>query len=66
MNQALRLNAWLRLYWNNPYLTWNPEDYDNVKSIHLDNGLVWTPDISMYNKYVEMLDFNLNGGTRSQ
>jgi hypothetical protein len=50
VNQALRLNVWLRLYWNNPYLTWDPADYGNITSVHLDNALLWTPDISMYNK----------------
>lgn len=50
VNQALRLNVWLRLDWNNSFLTWDPAEYDNVTSIHIDNSKVWTPDIAMYNK----------------
>jgi hypothetical protein len=50
VNQALRLNVWLRMYWNNPFLSWNEKEHGNITSIHLDNGLIWTPDIAMYNK----------------
>ncbi|XP_028410153.1 neuronal acetylcholine receptor subunit alpha-7-like [Dendronephthya gigantea] len=50
VNQALRLNVWLRLDWNNSFVTWDPTEYGNVTSIHIDNSKVWTPDIAMYNK----------------
>jgi hypothetical protein len=38
------------MYWNNPFLSWNEKEHGNITSIHLDNGLIWTPDIAMYNK----------------
>ena len=50
VNQAVRLNVWIRLYWSNPFLQWDPEKYGGVKKIHLDSEHFWTPDISLYNK----------------
>ncbi|XP_046842948.1 neuronal acetylcholine receptor subunit alpha-7-like isoform X2 [Xenia sp. Carnegie-2017] len=50
VNQALRLNVWLRIKWKNKYLAWDPSKYNNMKAIHLSNDLIWTPDICMYNK----------------
>jgi len=44
------LNAVFRQYWNDPYLTWNPEEYDNMTEINLSPDQVWVPDIVFYDK----------------
>ena len=33
------------LFWNDSFLTWAPEDYDNIKKLPLKSNNVWTPDI---------------------
>lgn len=48
-NQVIILSMWFRQYWNNPMLTWNPIEYDNISSVNIDKNLVWVPDICLYN-----------------
>lgn len=59
-------NVWLRYYWNDNYLTWNPSDYRNITQVIMttDPSLeksIWTPDIYLYNtaeKPLENLDYS--------
>ena len=36
--------------WNNPYMTWKPEDYGGVMEIQIPPDMLWVPDIILYNK----------------
>jgi len=47
-------NVWLRYYWNDKNLKWNPEDYNNIsflslKTDHEYDMSIWVPDIYLYN-----------------
>lgn len=51
---TLVANVWLRHWWRDELLKWNPEDYNNISSIILftdpEKGrAIWTPDIYLYN-----------------
>ena len=35
--------------WRDTRLQWDPEEYNNVTSVHLDTVDVWVPDIELYN-----------------
>ncbi|EDO32052.1 predicted protein, partial [Nematostella vectensis] len=48
-NQILTTNVWIRLYWKDHLLNWNPEDFGGVKSINVEPNNVWKPDILLYN-----------------
>ena len=58
-------NVWLRYYWNDKHLTWNPENYNNISQtvFNTDPSLdqcIWTPDMYLYNtaeKPQENLDY---------
>eukprot|EP00112_Aurelia_sp_Birch-Aquarium-sp1_P001712 Seg1186.9 transcript_id=Seg1186.9/GoldUCD/mRNA.D3Y31 product="Neuronal acetylcholine receptor subunit alpha-6" protein_id=Seg1186.9/GoldUCD/D3Y31 len=52
-NQVLKSKIWVRMKWTNELLTWNPNDYDGIKSVKLDADSVWTPDIQLYNQFDE-------------
>lgn len=47
-------NIWLRYWWKDRILSWNPQDYGNTTSIKMytnpdsDNS-IWVPDIYLYN-----------------
>ena len=42
------LDSWYRLYWNDPRLTWNPDDYCGLTQTTVpSDNTVWVPDIYM-------------------
>ena len=54
-------NVWLRYYWNDKHLNWNPEHYNNISQMvfNTDPSLdqsIWTPDIYLYNTAEKPLD----------
>ena len=48
-DQALKSKVWLRMYWNDVNLRWNPSDYGNIKDIRFPSKSIWIPDIIPYN-----------------
>jgi len=51
---AMELKVWLRMYWVDHRLSWNPADYGNITKTHfwLDhdgNSQLWQPDVQPYN-----------------
>ena len=64
---TLTTNIWLRHFWNDPQLSWNPEKWDNITQITLPTNpeldqAVWTPDIYLYNTAelpMQELDYSL-------
>lgn len=48
-DQVMTSNIWIRLFWKNEFLTWNPPDYENVTAITVSRFAVWKPDIVLYN-----------------
>ncbi|CAJ0591526.1 unnamed protein product [Cylicocyclus nassatus] len=45
VNQVLVLKEWLRMFWRDEFLTWNPADYDNITEIKVPRSLIWLPDV---------------------
>src|SRR5210317_1599883 len=51
---TVEANIWLRHFWKDERLVWNPDDYDGVTEISCNannefDRPVWTPDIYLYN-----------------
>jgi len=42
--------------WKDSRLTWNPKDYDGVKSLRIPSKLVWIPDTRLYNTVPAVMD----------
>lgn len=51
-NQVLTTYLWIRQVWNDAYLKWDKEDYNDLEMINIPSDLVWKPDIVLYNKSV--------------
>ncbi|MFH4973812.1 hypothetical protein AB6A40_000521 [Gnathostoma spinigerum] len=49
VNQVLTTSLWLELQWSDSKLTWNPDEWGNVKRIHIPSDQIWIPDVVLYN-----------------
>ncbi|PKU47971.1 neuronal acetylcholine receptor subunit hypothetical protein [Limosa lapponica baueri] len=43
-------------YWTDHYLQWNVSEYPGVKNVRFPDGLIWKPDILLYNSADERFD----------
>lgn len=52
------LIVWMRQVWNDPRLTWDPSEFNNITTMHfwVDEGIgaaetseIWTPDLHLWN-----------------
>ncbi|XP_078370571.1 neuronal acetylcholine receptor subunit alpha-3-like isoform X2 [Oculina patagonica] len=55
-NNALQAQWWMRQDWNNPDLTWDPKDFDGVKTVYVVPSKVWVPDVLLYNNADKDMD----------
>jgi len=46
---VMTTSGWVDLSWNNPFLTWDPEEFEGIKEIRLQPKQVWVPDIFVFN-----------------
>ncbi|XP_054754074.1 neuronal acetylcholine receptor subunit alpha-10-like [Lytechinus pictus] len=47
-NQILITAMWLEQSWIDEYLTWNPDEYDNITAVHIPTTMIWIPDTVLY------------------
>ncbi|KAI8500716.1 hypothetical protein Bbelb_215340 [Branchiostoma belcheri] len=47
--QHIMVNIWMRQYWTDEYLSWDPEDYYGLDVIRVQSSAIWRPDIVIYN-----------------
>nr|XP_004226901.1 neuronal acetylcholine receptor subunit beta-3-like [Ciona intestinalis] len=69
-DQVLKSLLRYRLFWVDEFLTWNPEEFDGIKSVRLPANSFWIPDVVCYEEtgvmdytpripYVEINNFGL-------
>ncbi|WKY11201.1 hypothetical protein Q1695_003059 [Nippostrongylus brasiliensis] len=46
VNQVLVLKEWLRMFWRDEFLVWNPDDFDGIDEIKVPRSLIWLPDVT--------------------
>lgn len=47
--EVLRAHVWLIMAWHDVRLTWDPSEYNGQKQISVPIGLIWKPDIMLFN-----------------
>uniref|UniRef100_A0A8D2L0V1 Neuronal acetylcholine receptor subunit beta-2 n=1 Tax=Varanus komodoensis TaxID=61221 RepID=A0A8D2L0V1_VARKO len=47
--QIMTTNVWLTQEWEDYRLTWNPEEFDDMKKVRLPSKHIWLPDVVLYN-----------------
>ncbi|XP_011495936.1 PREDICTED: neuronal acetylcholine receptor subunit beta-4-like [Ceratosolen solmsi marchali] len=45
----LDVHCWTAMNWTDPYLTWNPDDFEGLNSLYISSNDVWVPDIIVHN-----------------
>ncbi|ELT90893.1 hypothetical protein CAPTEDRAFT_214558 [Capitella teleta] len=50
--QTMKTSVWLRITWNDPYMTWDPSEYGGQRYIAIPSDKIWTPDIYNVNTAV--------------
>ncbi|KAK0158787.1 hypothetical protein PV328_009740 [Microctonus aethiopoides] len=48
-SNSLEFHTWLILTWDDAFLHWNPEDYENIEEYHVKSEEIWVPDFSVFN-----------------
>ena len=49
VNQMIKTNVWLQIYWQDYQLGWDPGEYGGLSSIRVPSDMVWVPDLVLYN-----------------
>ncbi|NP_001191486.1 non-alpha nicotinic acetylcholine receptor subunit precursor [Aplysia californica] len=49
VNQVMKTNVWLQIYWKDYQLGWDPSKYGNIDSIRIRPEKVWVPDLVLFN-----------------
>jgi len=49
VNSLLVTDAWFHITWRDELLSWDPNDYQQLKQIHMNPNEVWKPDIVLIN-----------------
>ncbi|KAM7537482.1 hypothetical protein Aperf_G00000073625 [Anoplocephala perfoliata] len=47
--EVIQTLAWLEQEWQDPLLSWEPEHFGDIQSIHVPAEELWRPDIVLYN-----------------
>lgn len=56
-NQVLATNIWNNFAWKDPYLTWDPKDYNNLNIIRIPASFAFEHDIKLLNNADERLEY---------
>lgn len=49
VNSMLVTDAWFHITWRDELLSWDPNDYQQLKQIHMNPNEIWRPDIVLIN-----------------
>ncbi|CAF0873576.1 unnamed protein product [Brachionus calyciflorus] len=56
IDQTMVTNVWTNYHWTDPYLTWNPDDYNGLSSIRIPASFAFEHDIVLLNNADERLN----------
>ncbi|XP_076041682.1 acetylcholine receptor subunit alpha-like 1 [Oratosquilla oratoria] len=44
----LSLDFWIKLFWNDPRMTWDAEENAGIETVYFDSTHMWCPDLTLY------------------
>ena len=54
VSQKLTTTAYLELFWQDGYLTWDPANNSNIYFMYLPQKKIWRPDLSLQNGFTKI------------
>ncbi|VDQ02263.1 unnamed protein product [Trichobilharzia regenti] len=63
--ETLSISGWFTLRWNDPRLTWNPEEFSDIQEVSLPATNLWIPDVGVMNGKAST-DFDFSAGVRGR
>lgn len=48
-DQLMKTNMWLRYYWTDEQMVWDPKDFGGIEVLRIPNADIWNPDIVLLN-----------------
>ena len=48
--ESVVVSVYLRQYWKDAKMVWEPSDFGNITSTKLPPSNIWLPDVVLYNK----------------
>uniref|UniRef100_A0A914MEH0 Uncharacterized protein n=2 Tax=Meloidogyne TaxID=189290 RepID=A0A914MEH0_MELIC len=54
--QIMQTNIWVRMSWEDIFLTWDPAEYGDIKEVRLPITSIWKPDVLLYNSVDQRFD----------
>ena len=49
VNSVLVTDAWFHINWRDEFLSWDPNEYQQLKQIHMNPNEIWKPDLVLIN-----------------
>ena len=46
--QLAKVSVWVREFWTDEFLQWDPNDYEGVRAMRVKHNSIWTPDMLLY------------------
>ncbi|KAK8746993.1 hypothetical protein OTU49_016937 [Cherax quadricarinatus] len=62
--QIFNMNAWVRMKWQDPRLSWDYKDYGGLKLLHFAEEEIWLPEIHLYNN-ADITEVNHYGSVKA-
>lgn len=59
VNSMLVTDAWFHITWRDELLTWDPNEYQQLKQIHMSPNEIWKPDIVLINTAFQDMLLNI-------
>lgn len=57
-SEAIMIKAFIRQKWNNPIISWEPNDFGGIRQINVDPSKTWVPDIYVYGNVEANFKYN--------
>jgi hypothetical protein len=48
--QTMVANVWVRVYWRDEFIVWDPEQYNGISYLTMTHSQIWVPELILFNE----------------